>query len=441
MTQSSAAETKSHQIYKDALKVLPGGVSRNTVYRKPHPFYVDYGEGAYLYDIEGEKRIDFANNMASLIHGHAYRPVVQAVSDQLQKGSAFTMATEVEVRFAELLCDRVPSFGKIRFVNSGTEGVMSCIKAARAFTGKEKMAKVEGAYHGAYDYAEVSQISQPDVWGQADSPNSTPVVNGTPKSVLDDVIVLPFNDSERAIQRLNQFKGQIACVLLDPMPHRVGLVPASNEFVCDLHRWCVENGALLVFDEVITFRSNYAGAQQWFDVKPDLTAIGKMIGGGFPVGAIAGRSDVMDVMDPSSENLLYPHSGTFSANPISMTAGYVAMQHFDQVAVEKLNDLTNLAKRTIESKIEKVGIPACVSGGGSMIRVHLKPCVPTTYREAFLDKKETKVLKRLLDELYRRGLMMINTCSFTFSTVMGDEEIEVLGQAMEESLRTIKDAF
>ena len=228
--------SRAAKIYERALKVLPGGVSRNTVLRRPHPLYADRGEGCRVWDIEGTERIDFANNMASLIHGHAYGPVVDAVTHQLQRGTAFTLATEQEVEYAELLVRRCPSFEKLRFVNSGTEAVMGCLKAARAFSGRPKIAKAEGAYHGLYDYAEVSQTAGPDSWGDAQRPRSVRVAEGTPQSALDEVVVFPFDDPVRACALLDEHADEIACVLIDPMPHRVGLKPASAGFVWALRR-------------------------------------------------------------------------------------------------------------------------------------------------------------------------------------------------------------
>ena len=197
--------TKSEQLFNQAKQVMPGGVSRNTIFRKPYPFYAASGEGCYVTDVEGVTRIDFANNMASLIHGHAYAPIVEAVSEQLTKGSCFTMATEVEIIYATLLCERVPSFDKIRFVNSGTEAVMAMLKASRAYTGKAKIAKVEGAYHGAYDYAEVSQTANPSNWGNIDKPSSIPVAVGTPIKALEDKIVRQVNNGmPMALKTLEQ---------------------------------------------------------------------------------------------------------------------------------------------------------------------------------------------------------------------------------------------
>ncbi len=430
--------SKSEQLFAQALKVLPGGVSRNTIFRKPHPFYAEQGEGCYVTDIEGVTRIDFANNMASLIHGHAYPAIVEAVSAQLHKGSCFTMATESEVQYAQLLCDRVPSFDKIRFVNSGTEAVMAMLKASRAYTGKAKIAKVEGAYHGAYDYAEVSQTANPSNWGDVDKPTSIPVAVGTPEKALEDVVVIPFNDTERAINILNQHKDDIACILVDLLPHRVGLIPASNDFINALHQWTRDNQSLLVFDEVITFRTNYSGAQQNYDVEPDLTAMGKIIGGGFPAGALAGRDEVMKVLDPTEAKVLLPHSGTFSANPVTMTAGYTALKMFDQAAVEKLNSLADYAKEEITKAIADVGIGACVTGAGSMFRVHLKPEPPKNYREAYVDKKESALITKLLDHLFDNGIIMINTCSATLSTAMTTKEIDTLVAALKDGFEMLK---
>src|SRR6185437_10193259 len=299
----------SAALYERALRVLPGGCSRNAILRKPHPLYAAYGEGCYVTDIEGVRRLDFANNMGSLIHGHAFAEVIEAVQKQLRLGTAYVMGTEAEVQYAEYLCARVPGFDKIRFVNSGTEAVMCALKVARAFTGRPMIAKVEGAYHGIYDYAEVSESAKPSNWGDLDRPASVPVAHGTPTSALDEVVVIPFNDADRAIAILNQHADRLACVLVDLVPHRVGLIPAAPEFVQALWQWTRANGVLLVCDEVITFRTTYTGAQGNYNVRPDLTTLGKIIGGGFPVGALAGRDEVMSMLDPLAEKVRVPHSG------------------------------------------------------------------------------------------------------------------------------------
>ncbi len=430
--------TASSRLYGRALEVMPGGCSRNTILRKPHPIYADWAKGCYVTDVEGQNRIDFANNVASLIHGHCFSPVVNAVRKQMGRGSAYTVGTEEEIEHAELLVSRSESFEKIRFVNSGTEAVMTCIKAARAFTGRGMIAKVEGSYHGAYDHAEVSQTASPQNWGSIDAPASSAVSRGTPDATLNDVVVIPFNDLERSLAILDAYREQLACILVDLIPHRVGLIPANSTFIEGLSKWAADNGSLFVVDEVITYRTNLNGAQANYNIKPDLTALGKMIGGGFPVGAIAGSAAVMDVMNPLSNQVLFPHYGTFNANPITMTAGRVAMRAFDEAAVISLNQLGDLARQQLSEAISAADVAACVTGAGSMFRLHLKPIAPRNYREAYLSPKLRVCLGKLLEHCFDNGLLMIETGAGMLSTPMTTVEIEKLTEVIFTGLKKIK---
>uniref|UniRef100_UPI003D1529BF aspartate aminotransferase family protein n=1 Tax=Sedimenticola sp. TaxID=1940285 RepID=UPI003D1529BF len=396
--------------------------------------YVLKGKGCRVTDVDGVERIDFANNMASHIHGHAFEPIVEAVSKQLQCGTAFTLATEAEVTFAEHLCSRNPAFDKVRFVNSGTEAVMAGMKAARAYTGRPKIAKVEGSYHGAYDYAEVSQAPTPENWGDSARPNAVPLAQGTPQSVSEDMVVLPFNEPEQSIAILDHYKDQIACILIDPVPHRIGMSPAGSTFVTALRKWATDKGALLMFDEVITFRTEYGGAQVLYDVRPDLTSMGKMIGGGFPVGALAGRGDVMRVFT----NGRLPHSGTFSANPVTMTAGRVAMAYFDRDAVAKLNRLGDYARASLAQLFQTLGVPACVTGAGSLLRMHMKPAIPANFREAHPTEVQKRALSTLINDLYDDGFMLIHTGAAALSTVMTEAEVDCLVESVASSMTRLK---
>ncbi len=430
----------SEEIYKAACEVLPGGISRNTVYRKPFPQYAETAAGCYITDIEGTRRVDFANNMAALIHGHAFPPVVEAVTEQLRRGTAYTLASEIEVRYAGALTGRSKGFEKIRFVNSGTEAVMAMIKASRAFTGRPKITKAEGTYHGTYDFAEVSQTSNPSNWGPEDRPSSVPLVYGTPVGVLEDVVIFPFNDIDRTLAILDRHAEEIACVIIDPVPHRVGLMEAGSAYIEALYDWTRRKGALLVFDEVVTFRVGYGGTQEKYPVTPDLTALGKIIGGGFPVGAVTGRSDVMQVFDPREPNLRFPHSGTFSANPVTMTAGYIAMHHYDREAVERLNALAAAAIRQIGEAIRLADVPVSVTGAGSMFRMHLRSAPPRTYREAYQTKEVAAVVNELIDHMYyQEKILMINTFACMLSTVMQQEEVDRLSDSLLNTFRVLRD--
>ena len=426
---------RSEALYRRALKVMPGGVSRNTVLREPHPLYAAHASGCRITDVEGVERIDFANNMASLIHGHSHPAIVAAVTRQLRRGTAHTLATEVELRLAEHLCERVDSIEQIRFVNSGTEAVMCAIKVARAFTGRPKIAKAEGTYHGTYDYAEVSQTSSPSSWGPLADPVSVPVAEGTPPSVLDDVLVVPFNDTDLTLRILNRHADEIACVLLDVMPHRAGLCSAEPEYVAALRDWATRNSALLVADEVVTFRNSYGGAQQHYGLTPDLTALGKIIGGGFPVGAVGGRAEVMSVMNPHGDRYVMPHSGTFSANPITVTAGLVAMEMLDLDEVQRLNRLGQLAREGITDVIDRRGIGASVTGEGSMFRIHIQPAPPRHYRETFPNPEQATQLKQFFDALLDAGILLIYSCTGAVSTPMRETEIEQLVAAVDTALQ------
>ena len=431
---------KTHKtIYDRACNVLTGGVSRNTIYRHPHPYYVATAKGSYITDVEGVERIDFANNMASLIHGHSHPAIVDAITDQLRRGTAFTMGTEAEVDFAELMIARSETFERIRFVNSGTEAVMTMIKTSRVYTNKPKVAKAEGAYHGTYDYAEMSQTSNPDNWGNINKPNVNRVVDGTPQGVLDDVVIFPFNDIERTLKILDEHADEIACVLIDPVPHRVGLFPATNEFIEAIYNWTRKNNALMVFDEVVTYRVHYAGAQESYKVKPDLTALGKIIGGGFPIGALAGKREIMEVLDPRGKILRYPHSGTFSANPISTTAGRVAMELFDEQAVLDLNALTAVAISQIEESIKIADVPVSITGDGSMFRLHLQANSPTCYREAYHTKDKKALINELLDYLFlKENIIMINTGACTFATSLTQKDVDRLSEALLNGFMLLK---
>jgi glutamate-1-semialdehyde 2,1-aminomutase len=435
----AVAHRSAEEIYEQACKIIPGGVSRNTVFHKPHPFYAAHASGCYVTDIDGIPRLDFANNMASLIHGHAHPAIVEAVTEQIRRGTAYTLATEAEVALAQLLCERVESVEQIRFTNSGTEAVMAMMKAARAFTGRPKIAKAEGAYHGTYDFAEVSQAPNPTNWGDIDQPNSVPLAHGTPQGVLDDMIIFPYNDIERTLAILNRQADKIAAVIIDPVPHRVGLLPGTDEFVEALRNWTLQNNALLLFDEVVTFRVNYGGAQERYSVKPDMTAFGKIIGGGFPVGAFGGKTEIMRVLDPRESKLLFPFSGTFSANPITTTAGRVAMELFDREAVLRLNALTATAIRQIEEAVKIADVPVSLTGAGSMFRIHLCATPPRTFREAYQPKEVSRLIDEMLDFMYHNEqIMMINTFACMFSTVMTQKEVDKLSQGMLNVFRHIK---
>ena len=413
----------SAALYERAKSVMPGGNTRITVFMKPHPYYASHGKGFRLTDVDGVERLDFTNNYNSLIHGHAHPDIVSAVKKQLELGTAYPMATEAEIRLAELMCDRVPSFEQIRFCNSGSEAVMFAVKAARAHSGRYKIAKCEGSYHGSYDQLEVSLDPTPATWGNSD-PKSVPYVAGTPKSVLDDVVVIPYNKPDEAEAILRKHARELACIVIDLMPNRGGLIPATPEFVAMLQRVREDTGVLLIFDEVITLRLSLGGAQELFGIRPDLTATGKIIGGGFPVGAVAGPAAVMAVFDPRDGKPALSHSGTFNANPMTMVAGEAAMRLLTQAEIDRIGKLGKKARNGITSAMQEIGLHGQVTGLGSLFRIHVHNRPLSDYRSMMTTDLEKALLSAIVINMRNDGIFVNERGVCSLSTPMGDTEIE-----------------
>jgi glutamate-1-semialdehyde 2,1-aminomutase len=426
--------TRSEALYERALKVLPGGNSRTSVFRAPYPYYAACGRGSRIVDVDGVERLDFVNNYTSLIHGHAHPDIVSAVVKQLQLGSCFAMPTESEIRLAEVLQSRQPGWEQVRFMNSGSEAVMMGIKAARAFTDRPKIAKIEGAYHGTYDFAEVSQNPSPEQWGNADPP-SLPHAKGTPAGVMDSVIIIPFNKPDEAERILSRHSRDIACIVIDPMPNRVGLIPATKEFLTMLRQFTMTHGILLVFDEVITFRLGYRGAQDTFGVKPDLTILGKIIGGGFPVGAVAGRADVMAAFDPRNVRPDVPHGGTFNANPVTMVAGEISMRLLSEEAMDRINALGERARRQLLDAVKTARVAGMVTGAGSLFHLHLAKGVLIDYRSSYKSPAQRKSMMALFEYLLEHGIVISQDGLGCISTVMKEIDVDRLAEETLGGLR------
>jgi glutamate-1-semialdehyde 2,1-aminomutase len=422
----------SQALHERARKCMPGGNTRSTLYMKPFPIYAARGQGCRIWDVDGKEFIDCGNNFTALIHGHAHPAIVKVASDQLALGTAFGMPTESEIDLAELLTGRLHAVDQIRFANSGTEAVMTALKAARAYTGRFKIAKCEGAYHGSYDHAEVSLDTSPEQW-TSNAPVSKPYAKGTPPAVLSDTIVIPFNDIDGAVGLIREHGNELACVLVDPMPNRAGLVPAERSYLEALRAVTREVGALLIFDEVISFRLGYNGAQGIWDIKPDLTTLGKIMGGGFPVGAVGGSADVMAVFDPSNGKPALPHAGTFAANPMTMRAGLVAMQLLDPAAFAHLEALGEQLRDGIETAFRRLQIPGHVAGRSSLFRVHFGDRTIRDYRSAYMNPAEAKRMAAFTLALLDRGVIAPGGL-LSLSTPMTPSDIDTVVQAIAEAL-------
>lgn len=425
--------TRSAELFDRASDVLPGGNTRTTIFYKPHPAYALRGEGAWLWDVDGNRSLDLNNNYTSLIHGHCHPDIVAEIQRQAAELIAVSMPTEGEVALAEALRLRSPVLERTRFTNSGSEAVMMAIKAARAFTGRSKIAKAEGAYHGSYDAAEVSLSSQPVNWGQ-DVPNRVPYCDGTPSATLDNTVVVPFNDVALSLAILEENAADLAAVLLDPIPGRIGLIRAQPAFLAAIRAFCDRTGTLLIFDEVISFRVAHGGAHTRLGVAPDMVTLGKIIGGGLPVGAVCGREAVMTVFEERQGRTQVPHGGTFNANPMTMAAGATAMRLFDQAACARLDDLSILAQDRLMKVFQRRGVEGDVLREGSLLKISLSAGPKETYRGAYPDPRQNAGEERLFRALLRNGLLIGRNLTAALSTPMTEVEIDYFVQQFELAL-------
>jgi glutamate-1-semialdehyde 2,1-aminomutase len=322
--------SRSSRLFARAQKRIPGGVNSPVrAFRNVdgEPFFVAHAAGAKIWDVDGKQFLDYVGSWGPAILGHAPKVVVDAVREAATRGLSFGIPNPLEVEMAELICDWVPSIEKVRMVNSGTEATMSCIRLARAFTGRDKIIKFDGCYHGHVDALLVKTGSGALTHGQ---PSSA----GVPSAFVDLTISLPFNDAELLRKAFQENKNEIAAVMLEPIPANAGLYFPKEKFLSVLREECTTNGALLIFDELITgFRVARGGAQEIYGIKPDLTALGKIIGGGLPVGAFGGRAEIMNQLSPDGP--VY-QAGTLSGNPIAMAAGLAQLRELERINGWKL---------------------------------------------------------------------------------------------------------
>lgn len=358
---------RSSALFTEAEKVIPGGVNSPVRAFKAvggTPIFVEKAKGAYLYDVDGNKLIDYINSWGPMILGHAYEPVVNAVIEKAKKGTSFGMPTEIETEIAQLAVSMVPNIDKIRFVNSGTEACMSAVRLARGFSGKDKIIKFAGCYHGHSDSFLIQAGSGAVTFG---SPNSPGVTQGTAK----DTLLAQFNNLESVSMLFEANKNEIACIIIEPVAGNMGCIPPKPGFLEGLRKLCDENNALLIFDEVMTgFRLAKGGIQELLNIKADIVCFGKVIGGGLPVGAFAARNEIMKMLAP--EGPVY-QAGTLSGNPLAMAAGLAMLSELNNnpSIFNSLNEKTAyLHKGLSEVLNNNNNITHTINRLGSMISVH-----------------------------------------------------------------------
>ena len=422
---------ESRKIWEESRDYLPGGDSRNSIFWKPYPIFITSASGSHVVDADNVDRIDIINTMTTMILGHGSVPVIDAVATQLRHGLAYNAPNLHQVRLAKILCERVPGFDKIRFTNSGTEATLNTLRAARAFTGKSKFAKAEGGYHGTHDSVSVSIRVDPDLAGAGDNPKALASSAGLADGVVEQVVVLPFNDTASAKAILEHNAPDLAAVIVEPMLGSVGMVPASHEFLLMLRKFTMDNGIILIFDEVISFRVGSGGCQEYYGITPDLTSLGKIIGGGFAVGAFGGRDDIMALYDPTTGPQV-GHAGTFNANPITMLAGSVTLEQLTPEVFDNLSETTQYLKQGMHEVCAKQELPVQVTGLGSLFGIHFTDTTINNYRD--ITAENTLLRDQVFLGLMNEGILMAPNLVGAISTAISYNEVDDYLYALDRVL-------
>lgn len=421
----------NRELFEEALNYLPGGVNSPVRAFKAvegEPIIVKRGKGAYIEDVEGNKYVDFLMSWGPLILGHAHPRVISEVKKAVENGLSFGLTNPYEIELAKEVVEAIPSADKVRFVNSGTEAVMSAIRLARGYTGRKYIVKFDGCYHGHYDSVLVSAGSGVATLGIPGTP-------GIPEEIAKLTYVLPYNDPE-AVKKLFEERGnEIACVIVEPVAGNMGVVPPTEEFLKTLREETKKHGALLIFDEVITgFRLSLGGAQEYFGIEPDLTTLGKVIGGGMPVGAYAGKREIMSKIAPEGE--VY-QAGTLSGNPVAMAAGLATVRELKETKpYRELEQKTEHLTGKISEFLTEKGIPHTVNRIGSMFTVFFTEKEVKNYSDA--KRSDLKLFARFFKSLLKNGVL-IPPSQFEAWFLSTAHTEEVLTEALERIEKGIKE--
>ncbi len=425
--------SRSRELFERASHYTSGPI-KGAYFYPPYPLGMERGEGCYLYDLDGHRYVDFANHHTAQILGHNHPKVMEAIRAQMLRGLAVGAPMGVEAEIAEEMCRRVASVDAIRFVNSGTEATLHSIRLARGFSGKPKIAKFEGGYHGSHDLVEVSSSAPPpDKAGPADAPYSVATAGGLSPNVTSEVVVLPYND-EAAVEKLvEEHRDELACVIFDP---KAGTLPLRPEFARAVREITRKNGVLLIFDEIVGFRTGTGGLQALYGIDPDLTCFGKIVGGGFPVGAFGGRADIMGLFDTSKGPTGFSQSGTFSAHPVTMTAGLAMLRELPPEAFEHLSRLGERLRNGLNDLLSHQGVVAQAVGVGSTFSIYFVEGEIRNERDLARNDGAMayRVFLALLEQGYFLGHTLSMCClSLPMQEIHVDGLIEATGKAAERA--------
>jgi glutamate-1-semialdehyde 2,1-aminomutase len=419
----------SADMHQRALGAIPGGFTRDAVIRNPYAPYIIDAHGSEVVDLDGRHYVDFCYNATSLVLGHADPRVTDAIDRQARAGTAYYAPNTREVELAELIGERLPSVEKVRFTNSGSEAVMMAIRIARGHTRRHILVKFEGSYHGTYD--DVQWSVNPPV-GKVDGtglPSAVPDTAGLPEG-SGRTLVLPYNEPEAFTEAMSRHGRSVAAVIVEPMANRMGLILPDPKFLQSVIETCNASGAVAIFDEVIAFRLGYNGCQGLAGLTPHLTTLGKCIGGGLPVGAVAGRSDILACTEPGVKGRV-THAGTFNGNPLTMAAGLATMQALSTDAFNQINACGERMRARLSEVCE--GLPLTVTGAGSLFKINAIDHPITSYRDsASVDSAWQQVASLALTT---EGFLVSKGLQGCVSTATSETEIDDLAAAFEEIVR------
>jgi len=422
-------EPKSKILYEKAKKLMPGGVNSPVRAFKPYPFFTSYAKGSKIHDADGNVYIDYCLAYGPLMLGHARTEVIEAVREQLEKGTIYGTPTEAEVRLAELVTSVVPSMEMLRLVNTGTEATMHAIRTARGYTGKDKIVKFEGCYHGAHDYVLVKAGSGATTFG-------APTSLGVPEDTTKNTIVLPFNDIESLEKAVDQNRGEVAAVIIEPVVGNAGVVLPNDGYLQAVRKITKEEEIILIFDEVITgFRLALGGAQEYYGVIPDMTTLGKIMGGGFPISAFGGKKEIMELISPLGK--IYEAS-TFSGNPVSVIAGLVALNILiknKNTLYKQLEQRAGKIREGLLDIVEDTKVPAQINGIASMFQIFFtdQPVVDYVTAKSSDKAKFMRYQRELMKQSVFVPPSQFETCFI--STAHTNEDVTETLEAMDSAIR------
>lgn len=417
---------KSKILFEESVNVLPGGVSSPVRAYKPYPFFATKAKGSKIYDVDGNEYIDYCLAYGPIIFGHANDKIIDSSIEQLKLGTDYGVPSEKEIILAKEVIKRVPCAEMVRFTNSGTEATMSAIRLARGITGREKIIKFEGAYHGAHDSVLVKSGS-----GAAGKPDSP----GVPEQATINTILVPYNDPDAIEEVIKENKDEIACIIVEPVMGNIGCVPPKEGFHKFLREITEDNGIIFIFDEVITgFRLSEGGAQEYYDITPDLVTFGKILGGGFPIGAIAGKKEYMEQFTPSGT--IY-QAGTFSGNPMSINAGITAMEILNKNFYKDLHDKGEYLRNGIKDIISKLDLNYQVNGVESMTQIYFTD--KEVYDYATAQEADSEGFLKYFHNLLENGVFIAPSqyeCAF-LSNQHSIDDIDKTLNAIEIALKKL----